>query len=83
MQLEQKHLQYLMQNLPSSSNLSTQDNSNPLEKLKSGFKQKSNSNEYRSNVSTQTQNQYLDYLVDACFLRCKYTFCLAIRKKYR
>ena len=49
-----KTLQYLIQNLPSSSNLSTQDNSNPLEKLKSGFKQKTNSNEYRSNVSTQT-----------------------------
>ena len=47
--------------------LSTQNNAKRLEQLKSGFKRTGNWNEYQSNVTTQEQNQYLDYLIDRSF----------------
>ena len=39
-----------------------------LQQLKSGFWRTINSNKYQSKVSTQVQNQYLDYLIDLSFL---------------
>ena len=47
--------------------LSTQDNAKLLEKLKSGFKRTINWNKYHSKISTEKQNQYLDYLIDPGF----------------
>ena len=44
--------------------LSTQDNAKLLEQLKSRFKRTINCNKYQSKVSTQIQNQYLDFLID-------------------
>ena len=44
--------------------LSTQDNAKLFEQLKSGFKTKINCNKYQSQVSLQTPNPYLDYLID-------------------
>ena len=41
--------------------LSTQDNAKLLEKLRSRFKRTINCNKYQSKVSTQIQNQYLDF----------------------
>ena len=41
--------------------LSTQDNIKPLEQLKSGFKRTTNWNKYQTKVSTERQNQYLDF----------------------
>ena len=47
--------------------LSTQDNAKLLKELRSGFKITINWNKYQSKVSTETQNQYLDFLVDPSF----------------
>ena len=47
--------------------LSTQDNAKLLQKLKSGFKCITVWNKYQARVSTQTQNQNLDYLIDLRF----------------
>ena len=51
--------------------LSTQDNLNLLEQLKSGFKRTFNWNEYQSKVSIKAKNPYLNYLVDILFYRLK------------
>ena len=47
--------------------LSTQDNAKLLEQLKSGFKRTSNWNKYQSKISTEAQNQYLDFLINPSF----------------
>ena len=47
--------------------LLTQDNSKLLEKIKSGFKRTINLNKYQAKVSTEKQNQYLDFLIDPSF----------------
>ena len=47
--------------------LSTQDNAKLLQQLKSGFKRTINWNKYQTKVSTERQNQYLDYLIDPGF----------------
>ena len=44
--------------------LSTQDNAKLLEQLKSGFKIAINWNKYKSKVTTQEPNPYVDYLTD-------------------
>ena len=41
--------------------LSTQDNAKLLQQLKSGFKRIINWNKYQSKISTEAQNQYLDF----------------------
>ena len=43
--------------------LSTQDNTKLLKQLKSGFKFTVNWNKFQSKVTTETRNQYLDYLI--------------------
>ena len=43
--------------------LSIQENVKLLDRLKPGFKR----NKYQSKVSTQTQSQYLDHLIDLSF----------------
>ena len=43
--------------------LSTQDNVKLLEPLKSGFKRPLDWNKYRSKMTKQAQNQYLDFLI--------------------
>ena len=47
--------------------LSTQDVQNYLKKLKSGFKRTINWNKCQLKVSTERQNQYLDFLIDPSF----------------
>ena len=47
--------------------LSTQDNAKLLKKLKSGFKRTINWNKYQSKMSTERQNNYLDYSIDPSF----------------
>ena len=46
-------------------NLPTQDNVKLLEQLKCGFKRTIDWNKYQSKVSTQIQNQYLNFLIDS------------------
>ena len=43
--------------------LSTQDNTKLLKQLKSGFKFTVNWNKFQSKITTETRNQYLDYLI--------------------
>ena len=47
--------------------LSTQDNAKLLKKLKSGFKRTINWNKYQSKMSTERQNNYLNYSIDPSF----------------
>ena len=47
--------------------LSTQDNAKLLEQLKTGFKRTINWNKSHPKFSTETQNQYLDFLIDTSF----------------
>ena len=47
--------------------LSTQDNAQLLEKLKSGFKRIINWNKYQSNPKTCAQSRYLNHLVNSSF----------------
>ena len=56
--------------------LSTQDDAKLLEQLKSGFKRTVNRNRYQSKISTQIQNQYLDFLIDPSFQRVNRLFVL-------
>ena len=64
--------------------LSTQDNGNLLEKLKSGFKSTVYWNKYQSNRSIKRQNPYLYYLIDPSFQGVNKRFVLfkysAVRK---
>ena len=60
------------------ANLSTQDNANVLQQLKSGFKCTITWNKYQSKTATQNApNQYLDYLIDASFQKVNRLFVLA------
>ena len=54
--------------------LSTQGHTKLLQQLKFGFKRSIYWNTYPSKVSTQEQNQYLDYLVYASFKGAKRLF---------
>ena len=68
--------------------LLTHGNAKRLEQLKSGFKRTVNWNEYQSNVTTQKQNQYLDYLIDPSFQGVNRLFGLSYednphRKNYK
>ena len=47
--------------------LSTQENAKLLEQLKSSFKRTINWNKYQRKVSTERQNQYLDFLIHPTF----------------
>ena len=47
--------------------LLTQDNAKLLQQLKSGFKRTIDWNKYQSKVSTERQNQYLDFSIDPSF----------------
>ena len=57
--------------------LSTEDNEKLLEQLKSGFKRTINWNKYQSKVSTERQNQYLDFLIDPAFQGVNRLFVLS------
>ena len=47
--------------------LSTQDNAKLLQQLNPGFKRTINWNKYQSKISTEAQNQYLDFLINPSF----------------
>ena len=57
--------------------LSTQYNSKLLQQLKPGFKTTTNWNKYQSKISTETQNQYLDFLTDPSFQGVNRLFVLS------
>ena len=57
--------------------LSTQDNANLLQQLKSGFKRTINWNKYKSHPKTYAQNRYLNHLVDPSFQGINRLFVLS------
>ena len=61
--------------------LSTQDNAKLLQQLKSGFKRTINWNKYQTKVSTQRQNQYLDFLIDPSFQGVNRLFVLSFENE--
>ena len=63
--------------------LSTQGNAKLLEQLKSGFKGTVNWNKYQSKMSTERQNQYLDYLTDPSFQGVNRLFALPFKNEAR
>ena len=60
--------------------LSTQDNTK-LQQLKTGFKRTINWNKYQSKVSRQTQNDYLDQLIDPSFQGLYRVFVLSFENE--
>ena len=58
--------------------LSTKDDNNFLEKLKSGFKRTIKWNKHRSEMTNQIKTNHLNYLIDPTFI---YLFCRSKMKK--
>ena len=54
--------------------LSAKNNAKLLDPLKSYSKRIINWNKYQSKVPIERQNQYLDYLIDSCFLGSRHSF---------
>ena len=59
--------------------LSTQDNVMLLKQLESGFKRTVNWNKYHSKTTNQTQNKYLECLIDASFQGVNKLFILSFK----
>ena len=57
--------------------LSTKVNAKLLEQLKSGFQRTMNWNKYQSNISTEAQNQHLDFLINPSFQGVNRLFLLS------
>ena len=61
--------------------LSTEDNKNFLEQLKSGFKRTIKWNKYRSEMTNQTKNNNLNYLIDPTFNKINRLFVLSFQNE--
>ena len=61
--------------------LSTKDDNNFLEQLKSGFKRTIKWNKYRSEMTNQTQNNNLNYLIDPTFTKVNRLFVLSFENE--
>ena len=56
--------------------LSTKDDNNFLEQLKSGFKRTIKWNKYRSEMTNQTKTNHLNHLIDPTFTKVNRLFVL-------
>ena len=79
----QEHSQYQTKNYVLVVTLSTQDNANILQQLKSGFKRTVNYIEYQSKVTNERQNQSLYYLIIPSFQGINRLFVLSFEDKIR
>ena len=61
--------------------LSTEDDSKLLEQLKTGFKRTIKWNKFRSEMTNQTKNNSLNYLIDPTFTKVKRLFVLSIENE--
>ena len=61
--------------------LSTKDDNNFLEQLKSGFKKTIKQNKYRSERTNHTKTNHLNYLIDATFAKVNMLFVLSFEKE--
>ena len=59
--------------------LSVHDNINILENIKLGFKRTISWNKYRSEITTQSKNNILDYLIDPAFRNINRLFALSFK----
>ena len=59
--------------------MSINDNIKFLENIKQGFKRTISWNKYRSEITTQTKNNYLDYLIDPTFRKINRLFILSFK----
>ena len=60
---------------------STQDNAKLLQQLKAGFKRTINWNKYQAKVSTEGENQFLDFLIDPSFQGVNRLFVLSFENE--
>ena len=61
--------------------LSTEDDNNFLEQLKSGFKRTIKWNKYRSEMTNQTKTNNLNYLIDPTFNKVNRLFVLSFENE--
>ena len=61
--------------------LSTEDDNNFLEQLKSGFKRFINWNKYRSEMTNQTKTNHLNHLIDPTFIKVNRLFVLSFENE--
>ena len=61
--------------------LSTKDDNNFLEQLKSGFKRIIKWNKYRSEMTNQTKTNYFNYLIDPTFTKVNKLFVLSLENE--
>ena len=61
--------------------LSTKDDNNFLEHLKSGFKRFINWNKYRSEMTNQTKTNHLNHLIDPTFIKVNRLFVLSFENE--
>ena len=61
--------------------LSAEDDNKLLEQLKTGFKRTIKWNKYRSEMSNQTRNNNLNYLIDPTFTNVNRVFLLSFENK--
>ena len=61
--------------------LSTKDDNNFLEQLKSGFKRTIKWNKYRSKMTNQTKTNHLNYLIDPTFTKVNRLFVLSFENE--
>ena len=61
--------------------LSVEDDNKPLEQLKTGFKRTIKWHKYKSEMSNQTKNNNLNYLVDPTFANVNRLFFLSFENE--
>ena len=61
--------------------LSTKDDNNFLEQLKSGFKRTIKWNKYRSEMTNQTKTNHLNHLIDPTFIKVNRLFVLSFENE--
>ena len=61
--------------------LSTKDDNDFLEQLKSGFKRTIKWNKYRSEMTNQTKTNYFNYLIDPTFTKVNRLFLLSFENE--
>ena len=59
--------------------LSTKDDNHFLEQLKPGFKRTIKWNKYRSEMTSQTKTNYINYLIDPAFVKVNRLFVLSFK----
>ena len=62
-------------------NLSTKDDNNFLEQLKSGLKRTIKWNKHRPEMTNQTKTNYLNYLIDTAFTKVNRLFVLSFENE--